>query len=255
MTLYTETYGSGEPLVLVHGWAMHSGIWRHFAEQLGRHCQAICVDLPGHGRSPMLPFTLEHVRAALLETLPERPCHWLGWSLGAKIVLDIAAHCPKRVKSVVLLAGNPCFKRNDGWPGMDRQALENFAAALEADCQTVLQRFLGLQVHAMENHKQLAKALKQAVLECPAPDLETLRGGLEILERADLTPALATLQCPLHAILGGRDTLVPAAVGEAIEKLAPHAQVCRIAKAGHVPFITHEQQVIDTLCRFMGLAL
>jgi pimeloyl-[acyl-carrier protein] methyl ester esterase len=251
MAIYTETYGSGEPLVLVHGWAMHTGIWRDFAQQLGQRYQAICVDLPGHGRSAAQPFTLPHIRQALLDVVPDRPCYWLGWSLGASIVLDIAAHVPERVKGLLLVAGNPCFTRRENWPGVTTQVLENFAAHLDADCQTTLSRFLALQVHGLDNSKALLKTLKQAVLECPAPDPVTLYGGLEILKHADFRPLLRTLPCPLSVILGDRDTFVPVAVGEAILGVLPGTGICRIDKAGHVPFISHEQQVVAQVFEFM----
>jgi pimeloyl-[acyl-carrier protein] methyl ester esterase len=251
MTLYTETYGSGEPLVLVHGWAMHTGIWRRFAQQLGLRYQVICVDLPGHGRSAAQPFTLPHIREALLEVVPERPCHWLGWSLGASIVLDIAAHVPERVKGALIVAGNPCFTRRENWPGVAVQVLESFAAHLDADCQATLSRFLALQVHGMENSKVLLRNLKQAVLECAAPNPVTLYGGLEILKYADFRATLAALSRPLNVILGGRDTFVPIAVGDAILCLSPRAEVYRIDKAGHIPFISHEREVIAKVFEFI----
>jgi pimeloyl-[acyl-carrier protein] methyl ester esterase len=255
MTVYTETYGSGEPLVLVHGWAMHTGIWRRFAQQLGQRYQVICVDLPGHGRSAARPFTLPHIRQALLEVIPDRPCHWLGWSLGASVVLDIAAHVPERVKGILIVAGNPCFTRRENWPGVAMQVLENFAAHLDADCQATLARFLALQVHGMDNFKALLKTLKQAVLECPPPDPLTLYGGLEILKHADFRPALLTLHCPLSVVLGGRDTFVPVAVGDAIMRLLPRAEIYRIDKAGHVPFISDERQVVAKVFEFMERTL
>ncbi|MFI3219142.1 MAG: alpha/beta fold hydrolase, partial [Methylococcales bacterium] len=89
--LYSETYGSGKPITLVHGWAMHSGIWRDFSQSLAEHYQVTCIDLPAHGRSDRLDqFNLENVSDALVNALPNQPSCWLGWSLGATIVLDIA---------------------------------------------------------------------------------------------------------------------------------------------------------------------
>ncbi|MBS4051006.1 MAG: pimeloyl-ACP methyl ester esterase, partial [Methylomonas sp.] len=34
---------------MLHGWAMHTGVWRDFARRLAEYYQVICVDLPGHG--------------------------------------------------------------------------------------------------------------------------------------------------------------------------------------------------------------
>lgn len=252
MTLYTETYGQGEPLILVHGWAMHTGIWRHFAQQLGQRYQVICVDLPGHGRSTPRPFTLPHIREALLEVIPDQACHWLGWSLGASVVLDIAAHIPERVRSLMIMAGNPCFTGRDDWPGVAMPVLENFAAHLDEDCRTTLARFLALQVHGLENSKALLKSLKQSLLECAPPDPVTLYGGLDILKQTDFRAILPALPCALNVILGARDTFVPVALGDAIQQLKPDAKIYRIDKAGHVPFISHEKLVFEKIFEFMG---
>ena len=48
--IYQYSIGQGPTIVLVHGWAMHSGIWQDFAEQLAKQYQVICLDLPGHGQ-------------------------------------------------------------------------------------------------------------------------------------------------------------------------------------------------------------
>ena len=42
--IYHQTFGKGKPIVLVHGWAMHSGIWQDFARQLAQQYQVTCID-------------------------------------------------------------------------------------------------------------------------------------------------------------------------------------------------------------------
>ena len=56
MSLHVEYEGAGPDLVLLHGWAMHSGIWRDVRERLARHFRLHLVDLPGHGRSDPPPL-------------------------------------------------------------------------------------------------------------------------------------------------------------------------------------------------------
>ena len=56
---------------------------------------------------------------------------------------------------------------------------------------------------------------------------------------------------PILLLLGTRDTLVPIAVGEAIKDLAPTIQIVVIDKAGHVPFLSHPQIVLETITQFM----
>ena len=52
MRLHVESRGAGPDLVLLHGWAMHGGIWGDAGEQLGRRFRLHLVDLLGHGYSP-----------------------------------------------------------------------------------------------------------------------------------------------------------------------------------------------------------
>lgn len=255
-TLYSETYGTGKPITLVHGWAMHSGIWRSFAQQLARYYQVTCIDLPSHGRSRdamnrvSTPFTLETVSDALVNTLPETPCCWLGWSLGATIVLDIAHRYPERVNSLILLAGNPLFVSAEHWAGVKPNVLDNFSASLTADCQTTLLRFLALQVNGLPDSKILLKELKAAIMECNPPDNDSLQGGLNILKYTDLRAALAELKIPVSVILGDKDTLVPVAVAEQLHSLGvSHPMI--IKGAGHVPFLSHPQELIALINGFM----
>lgn len=297
--IHLETFGQGKPIVLVHGWAMHTGIWREFAKQLADSYQVTCVDLPGHGRSEAIdPFTLERISDALVKIIPPSPpfpkggieqlpvfgkervkqssslekeknkpsppfvkggpggiC-WLGWSLGATVVLDIAARYPEWVSSLILLAGNPSFPSSgvgepSEWTGMDVRLLDDFAEHLNKNCQTTLLRFLSLQVNGLPNQKELLKSLKTAVFECDAPDQNTLQGGLDILKHADLRPVLSALNIPVSVILGGLDTLVPVAVGQKMQQLLPSLELNIIDRAGHVPFLSHSRETLAIISEFM----
>ncbi|MEZ5623317.1 MAG: alpha/beta fold hydrolase [Nitrosomonas sp.] len=52
--MHCEILGNGPDLVLLHGWAMHGGVWRGVREQLAMKYRVHLFDLPGHGLSPML---------------------------------------------------------------------------------------------------------------------------------------------------------------------------------------------------------
>ena len=70
--LHQEIYGQGEPVVMLHVWAMHTGIWREFAQALASWHQVMCLDLPGHGLSVNIsPYTLESIVDAVYAQLPE----------------------------------------------------------------------------------------------------------------------------------------------------------------------------------------
>jgi pimeloyl-[acyl-carrier protein] methyl ester esterase len=257
--IHTETYGHGKPIVMVHGWGMHTGIWRPFAETLSSRYRVTCVDLPGHGHSGrMSAFDLEHLGPALLAAVGEEPACWLGWSLGATVALDVASRFPERIDRLLLLAGNPRFVRTHDsaddpghWPGVSPRVLDAFSSQLIEDARQTLLRFLALQVHGLPNAKAVLKTLKTSVLECPPPDNASLRQGLQMLKETDLRPALAAFDRPVAAILGGRDTLVPHALGAHLKQLQPKLQLHRLEKAGHVPFLTHQEQLLSIITGFM----
>ncbi len=247
-----ETFGGGKPIVLVHGWAMHSGIWRDFAKELAKSYRVTLVDLPGHGQSEVLePFTLATVSQALVKAIDDVSSCWLGWSLGAAFVLEIAKEYPDRVDSLVLLAGSPCFVKKNFWPGMDGQILDNFAKSLQQDSQAALLKFLALQVKGLDDQKTALQRLKNLVYESRPPDPKILEEGLIILKETDLRPEFSRLQSPVAVILGQLDTLIPVAVAQQMQALLPSVGLTLLARAGHVPFLTHQAAVVEAVSRFM----
>ena len=250
--LYTETFGSGKPLVMVHGWAMHTGVWREFAQQLGAFYRVHCIDLPGHGRSQAIPsFTLHDIGTEVMRHAPLESCCWLGWSLGAIVVLDIARRSPEKVNSMILLGGNPRFCATADWPGMDAKLLRIFAENLQINSSDVLMRFLSLQVNKVTNAKVILKQLKAALLECALPDPKSLSGGLELLQTVDLREVYKQLQIPVQIIMGGEDRLVPSATGLAMQTLRPETELLCIEEAGHIAFLTHQLEVINGIRCFL----
>jgi len=238
--IYQQTFGAGQPLALVHGWAMHSGIWRDFAESLAGQYRVTCLDLPGHGRSGQLtPLTLENAADALANAHRETPSWWLGWSLGGSVVLELARRYPERVQGLVLVAANPRFVQSENWPGVKADVLEQFAGLLSANGPATLNRFLALQVNGLPDGKNQLKSLKTAVAECHPPDQETLRDGLALLKQTDLRPALKALNKPVLVISGTHDTLVPSAAVAQIGALSARIETHVIARAGHLPFLSH----------------
>ncbi len=246
--IHREIYGQGKPIVLIHGWAMHTGIWRKFAKQLAQNYQVICLDLPGHGQSETVrPYTLEKITKALIEVIPSEPVCVLGWSLGAAVALALTARYPCRVNSLILLAGNPRFVQEDNWAGVRPELLGDFANNLQLNCQLTLIRFLALQVNHLPEGKSILKELKRAIHECEPPSEGVLNDGLTILKQADLRDLLMALTCPINIIQGDKDTLVPVQASQDMKRIKPEINVNIVKGAGHVPFLSHQSQVIKII--------
>jgi pimeloyl-[acyl-carrier protein] methyl ester esterase len=249
--IHAETFGAGDDVVLVHGWGMHSGVWRSFARRCADSFRVTLIDLPGHGRSGMIPdFTIAGVGQALLAVAPER-AHWLGWSLGAEIALGIASLAPERLTSLTMMAGTARFTRADDWPcAMDVTMMSRFAGDLMKDYHRTLMQFLGLQTWGLEHAREVLKELKAHVAECDEPEEAALRAGLDILRNDDLRSLLPELRIPLLLLLGGRDRLAPPAAGEAMRALAPLAELQVLTNSAHTPFLSHADECLSLLLDF-----
>ncbi len=109
--IWYAAYGSGPPVILLHGGLGHSGNWGYQVPALvGGGYRAIVVDSRGHGRSTCdeRPFSYELLAAdvaAVLDALLERAA-LVGWSDGACTALVLAAQAPARVAGVFFFACN-----------------------------------------------------------------------------------------------------------------------------------------------------
>jgi len=250
--LHKQVYGQGDPVIMLHGWAMHTGVWRDFALQMAEQCQVICVDLPGHGLSSSVsPYTLDSVVDAIVKELPGQACAVIGWSLGGNIALRLAEKYPERINSLILIASNPRFIKTESWPGMDPQVLKQFASHLQDNSAQTLLRFMSLQVHGHPDAKSILKKIQVATQDCATPAYEVLMAGLSVLQAVDQLKTLSSLKIPVQMILGEQDRLVPVSVGEQCRMLLPELELHQIAGAGHVPFIAEQQQVLDRVREFM----
>ncbi|ADE13946.1 bioH protein [Nitrosococcus halophilus Nc 4] len=255
MSLYVEQRGAGPDLVLLHGWGFHSGVWFPLAERLAAHFRVTLVDLPGHGRSDPLPQggQLVAVAEAVKKVAPPQAI-WMGWSLGGLVALQVAINYPLQVKKLVLAASTPRFVTAPDWPwAVAPEVLTAFGEALQADLTATLKRFVWLQTRGAEQAKAVAQALLTQLTPAHHSGREGLVAGLALLKNSDLRVNLATVSCPTLMVLGQRDTLVPAKVGDWLSAQLPQAQVGIIPGAGHVPFLSHQQAFGDILQPFLEI--
>ncbi|MBY4678530.1 pimeloyl-ACP methyl ester esterase BioH [Marinobacterium arenosum] len=257
MSLYRQTFAEpGKPeLVLLHGWGMHSDVWQPLIEPLRQHFSLTLFDLPGLGRSTTCPqpYTLEALADSLLAEAPAQ-AHWLGWSLGGSVATAVAAKAPQRVLSLTTLASNPCFVQRADWPwAMTREIFDGFQQSLADNPTKTLNRFVMLQTQGADAGREILRSLKGLLALYPEQPPVALADSLALLVD-DRRALLSDVQCPMLALWGERDQLVPAEIAEAMAQLKPDLQQQVYDGAGHLPFLSHSAQFVDQLCRFTGVA-
>lgn len=111
VTLYYETYGEGEPLLVIHGNGGSIGTMAAQIDHFRTKYKVIAMDSRDHGRSSDSPGALTYEimtddLAALLEHLAVGPAYVLGWSDGGIEALLLGMRHPAKVKMIAAGAAN-----------------------------------------------------------------------------------------------------------------------------------------------------
>ena len=162
--------------------------WTALLEDAGR--EVVCPDLLGHGRAPKPqdPGAYAGLGQAVLDELPEEPVDGVGFSLGAQVLLGLAAEHPERFRRLVVAGvGSNLFRRDDP------EALARAIEGHEADASIADAPWARYMVDAARSSGNDPGALAAC------------------LRRPAATPdRLAAVGCPVLVVLGDRDFAGPA---------------------------------------------
>jgi len=244
---------SGEHISLLHGWGFNGAIWEETAHMLAKNAQINCIDLPGHGSSPMPAndYNIEILADLIAETLPEQG-NVIGWSLGGMIAMQIALRHPQKIRRLILVGSVARFVRDDDWRyAISTEILQEFSESLSNDIQQTLQRFVALQIMGSDESRVILRKLRELMNSNEAPHPAALQGGLKILQEVDLRNQLPEITQPTLMIVGKRDTLSRPKTAKQMLPLLPNAQLEIIDGAGHAPFLSHNKHFTNLIEQFI----
>jgi pimeloyl-[acyl-carrier protein] methyl ester esterase len=253
--MHIEEVGAGAPLVLLHGWGLHSGFFAPVLPTLATQAQVYAVDLPGHGHSaPLVPYTLDGIVDGLDAALcsEARPLTLLGWSFGGLVAQRYAARYPARIKRLILVCTTPRLTAAPDWPhGVYEDVLRRFGDELAVAYESTLKRFLTLQMQGASDPRPVLASLRALLFARGTPDPAALAGALQILLGTDLRATAAALVQPSLIVTGGRDTLTPPGAGAWLAQAMPNARLVAINDAAHIPFLSHPVAFNAALTAFL----
>jgi len=252
--VHVESVGAGAPLVLLHGFAMHGGLFTSLLASLAHAHRVHIVDIPGHGRSqPLERFDLPSLAGAIDAAVgADTPLSLLGWSLGGQVALEWALMHPARVSRLVLVATTPSFVRREGWPhAVSTETLIRFGDELRVSYRLTLQRFLALQVQGSDDGRATLAQLRERLFERGEPSPATLAAAIDLLRHVDLRPTLSRVASPTLVVAGDRDALVPIEATRELASALRNATHVTISGAAHAPFLSHRTAFLDAVLPFI----
>lgn len=252
MTCHVEIFGQGKPLVLIHGWGQHGGVWQPVVKRLAQDYMLYIVDLPGMGHSRSIePYELYKLGEEVAEVMPG-VCDVLGWSLGGLVAQNIAMTQPDRIRRLVLVGSTPCFVERSDWnAGVRTDFFTDFAHSIDVDYKKNMLKFLTLQCMKARNARETIKQLRQSFELKPAPTPAALRSGLQILLETDLRKHVDSIRKPTLLIHGDKDNLASVQAAHWMMQHLPKGFLRVISGAAHAPFLSHREQFVESLAQFL----
>lgn len=247
MALAVQRIGSGPRLVLVHGFTQTSRSWAAVQQHFAHDYEVIAVDAPGHGDSGHLQADLWNSARMVVEAGGDAT--YVGYSMGARIVLHAALAHPESVRRMVLLGATPGL-RTEAERDTRRKSDEDLARSLERDgLESFLDRWLANPLFA---HLDPGASMVEDRLRNSVGGLASCLRHTGTGQQEDLWPRLATLCMPTLLMAGSLDTKFSAIAGQMAHAIGTNAVRVLIGGAGHAAHLEHPQEFCALLGRWLG---
>ena len=198
-------YGQGEPaIVLVHGWATNSTIWRLQLAALAAHYSVVTLDLAGQGASGAnrqdwsLPHFAQDV-AAVVAQLPNTPVILVGQGMGGPVALEAAPLLGARLHGII---GVETF-RTIGQPPPLPSQLEQNLQPFRTDFAAALRRFVTATLFHPQADPLVVRTVADLMAQTAPDRAVAALTALNKLDYAAILPAVKTPIVVIDSDLGG----------------------------------------------------
>lgn len=261
--LYVKDWGSGQPVVLIHGWPLSADSWDDVAIPLVEAgFRTIAYDRRGFGRSsqPWSGYdydTLADDLDAVIEGCGAENPILVGFSMGGgEVARYLSRHALRSVSKAVLVSSILPFRLQtpDNPAGTEQEAFDRSAQAMKNDRAKFFSKFFAdffgagtidhpVSDELLEWARGIAmQASLRATLECARAFSST-----------DFRPDLAAFKLPTLIIHGTEDTTVPiAASARLAARGIEGSMLIEYEGAPHGLVATHRERLVKDLLDFFG---
>ncbi|MFN4761886.1 alpha/beta fold hydrolase [Gillisia sp. Q332] len=243
--LFYTTKGTGNPLVLLHGFLESTKIWDPFIEKLSGKRQVICIDLPGHGKSGNISdiHTMELMADVVHEVLQHLKivqASLVGHSMGGYVSLAFLEKFPGMTKSLVLMNSTPEEDSEEKKINRDRSisiVMKNKNVYINMAITNLLPpgNFIKFRTELDEIKNQALQMSKEGIIAALK--------GMKIRTNRNLV--LKNFRNPKYIILGTKDLILNA---ETTQVIAKHCE-CQLilTEGGHLSYLENYTEIEEIL--------
>ena len=261
--LYYEDHGSGDPVVLIHGYPLNGGSWeKQIPVLLEAGHRVIAYDRRGFGKSSQPATGYNYDTFAedlhhLLTQLKLKHFTLVGFSMGGgEVARYVGKHGSKDMNKAVIIGGIPPFllKTPDNPEGVDGSVFEGIKKAVAADRYAFFTEFFK---NFYNTDVLLGKRVSEQAVQA-SWNVATISSATASLAcvptwHEDFRKDLTHLDVPTLVIHGDADRIVPlAASGQRTASLVKGAKLAVIKGGPHNVAWTHAEEVNAELVKFLG---
>ena len=246
--LYYEEYGSGIPVVCIHGYPLDHAIWTPLIPYLKAKARLIFPDLRGHGKSPVLstPYTMADMAEdilMLIDDLGLSKVLLVGHSMGGYVSLQFARSFPDRMLGLLLVASHPFSDTPENKEGR----LTSIRKIREMGVQKVLTDFPTNLTPIPEIQDTIRPIIQ-------ATKAEGVIGSLHAMaERYDSSDVLLIANYPVGIVLGKQDLFISQEKRHQMQVQFPQTELSLVENAAHMIMMEDPQAVSQMILRILGL--
>ncbi|KYH24124.1 proline iminopeptidase [Halalkalicoccus paucihalophilus] len=254
--LLVENWGSGTPIVFVHGWPLSHRMFEYQYIQLPREgIQCIGIDLRGYGQSskPWSEYDFDMFADDLKNVLDELDLEDVvlaGFSMGGGVVTRyMGRHNGDHVGKVVMIgAASPVLAKKSDFPeGVDEDAFMDLAKGCYEDRAKVSSDFASSMFHS-EPSPELKGWLQNMSMESSP---QAMADSIEAVGEMDLRSDLADISVPTLICHSIHDQACPFELtAEKLHEGIENSELVRFEESEHALFYEEREKLNEKLVEF-----
>jgi pimeloyl-ACP methyl ester carboxylesterase len=261
--IYYEDYGSGKPVVLIHGWPLNSSSWeKQIPALIEAGYRVIAYDRRGFGHSSKPAFgynydTLAEDLNKIMIKLNLRDATLVGFSMGGgEVARYLSKYGSERVSEAVFMSAIPPFllKTSNNPEGVDGSVFDGMKKAIKADRPAFLSEFFSnfYNVDSLKGTKISDEVVRLSwnigASASPKGTLDCVSAWL-----VDFREDLKRINIPVLVMHGDADRILPlASTGKRTPEFVKRSRLVVIDGAPHGMNWTHAEEINRELLTFLN---